>query len=224
MTARERRLRELGLLPASTGTGRPLPRPPLGVVAVLGGAGLALVVGGLLGAVLGAAAIVGVLRIVPRLESRSTRSRRARLAAQAPEVLDLLAACLTSGAPVQAAVAATADAVDEPCRTLLRQVAARLRLGAEAEVAWRAVALEPPLAPLAAAAERSARTGATLAAGLPVVAADLRARRRADVEAAARTVGVRLTAPLGLLFLPAFVLLGVVPVVASLLPTVLLPG
>jgi hypothetical protein len=35
------------------------------------------------------------------------------------------------------------------------------------------------------------------------------------VEARVRSAGVRLTAPLGLAFLPAFVLLGVVPVVAA---------
>ena len=63
---------------------------------------------------------------------------------------------------------------------------------------------------------RSADSGAALATLLPRVAADLRERRRSTVEIAVRGVGVRLTAPLGLAFLPAFVLLGVVPVVAAL--------
>jgi hypothetical protein len=44
----------------------------------------------------------------------------------------------------------------------------------------------------------------------------MRARARAEVEARAKTVEVRAAAPLGACFLPAFVLLGVVPLVAGL--------
>jgi hypothetical protein len=44
---------------------------------------------------------------------------------------------------------------------------------------------------------------------------ELRARERAGVEARAKTVEVKAAAPLGVCFLPAFVLLGVVPMVAG---------
>ena len=210
------------LLPAPEPRGRPGRRPlPLPAVAVVGGLGLALLVGGVLGLLLGAGAAVLVLRVVPRLESRSGRRRRTAIAAQAPEVLDLLAACLASGATIQGAVAATATAVDDPVAGVLHQVVAQLRLGAGPATAWAAVAAEAPLEPLAAAVARASDSGAALSDALPLVADDLRARRRSEVEAAARRVGVRLTAPLGLAFLPAFVLLGVVPVVASLVSGVL---
>ena len=76
-------------------------------------------------------------------------------------------------------------------------------------------------APLAVAVARSADSGAALVDALATAADDLRAQRRSQVEADARKVGVRLTAPLGLAFLPAFVLLGVVPVVVSLVSGVL---
>ena len=47
-------------------------------------------------------------------------------------------------------------------------------------------------------------------------AAELAARARADVEDRARRVGVRAAVPLGLCLLPAFLLIGIVPVVAGL--------
>ncbi len=48
------------------------------------------------------------------------------------------------------------------------------------------------------------------------LAAEARADRAARGQAAAERAGVLAVAPLGLCFLPAFVLLGVVPVVAGL--------
>jgi hypothetical protein len=47
------------------------------------------------------------------------------------------------------------------------------------------------------------------------LAEDLRRRDRADVESRARSVGVKAALPLGLCLLPAFVLVGVVPLVAG---------
>ena len=44
---------------------------------------------------------------------------------------------------------------------------------------------------------------------------DLRRASRADVESRARAVGVKAAVPLGVCLLPAFVLVGVVPLVAG---------
>jgi pilus assembly protein TadC len=60
-----------------------------------------------------------------------------------------------------------------------------------------------------------------MAGALGRVAADLRAARRADAEAAAQRLGVLVVLPLGLCFLPAFLLTGVVPVVVAVLGDVL---
>lgn len=215
--ARPARDRWRGLFPPAERPGR-LPRSlPVSLVAVVGGAGVALFVGGWWGGALGVATWAMVRRLLPRLEPAAARRRRQALAAQAADVLDLLVACLASGSTVPAAVEATAAAVAAPASEVLRVVAAQLRLGADPVTAWAPVAAEPPLAALATSVARSADSGAALADALADAADELRARRRAEVESAARRIGVRLTAPLGLAFLPAFVLLGIVPVVASLI-------
>jgi pilus assembly protein TadC len=53
------------------------------------------------------------------------------------------------------------------------------------------------------------------------IADDLRAARHADVEAAAQRAGVLIVLPLGLCFLPAFVLAGIAPVIVAVLGDVL---
>jgi hypothetical protein len=55
-----------------------------------------------------------------------------------------------------------------------------------------------------------------VAAVVERLADDLAETGRAEVEQRARTVGVRAAVPLGLCLLPAFLLLGIVPLVASL--------
>ena len=57
---------------------------------------------------------------------------------------------------------------------------------------------------------------APVATAVSRLADDVRAEGRSAAEQAARRVGVLAVAPLGLCFLPAFVLLGVVPVVIDL--------
>ena len=58
-------------------------------------------------------------------------------------------------------------------------------------------------------------TGSLLVESLLVHAEVARQERHGQVEAAARRVGVRSVMPLMLCFIPAFLLLGVVPTVAS---------
>ena len=101
-------------------------------------------------------------------------------------------------------------------RSALAPVTAALRLGADPTRAWLMVGSVESLAPIADAVVRSARSGAPLARLLSRLADDLRRDHHRSVEVAARAAGVRAVAPLALCFLPAFLLLGVVPVVASL--------
>jgi Flp pilus assembly protein TadB len=130
--------------------------------------------------------------------------------------LDLIAVALRGGQPVPAALLLAAPAAGDRLAASLTQVAGLLRLGAEPAEAWRAVADDRALGQLAQVACRSSTSGIRLAGGLEQLADDLRAEFRALAEARAQRAGVIAMAPLGLCFLPAFVCLGVIPVIIGI--------
>ena len=70
-------------------------------------------------------------------------------------------------------------------------------------------------------ARRSARSGASLADAVAELAEAERASAEDAAAAAAERAGVLISGPLGLCFLPAFVCLGIVPVVIGLAGNVL---
>jgi Flp pilus assembly protein TadB len=191
-------------------------------VAVLAGIATVAVLGGTGGVVAGVLVTVVVLAVLARLEPLARRRHREAMERQAPLVVDLVAACLVSGAPLERSLDVAAAAVGPPASDTLVRAISALHLGAEPAVVWAEVACEDALAPLARAVARSQQTGAPLSSLLPRVADQARALHRARAEARIRTAAVRLTAPLGAAFLPAFVLLGVVPVVASWVGALLL--
>ncbi|WP_211258709.1 type II secretion system F family protein [Spirillospora albida] len=180
-------------------------------------------VGGVVGLVLGALIGAAVWYSFGRSERAERKRRRARLIADLPVAVDLLAACLRGGTPWHEAVEAVADAVGGPLGEEFRSVAARIRLGADPAAAWLTLAKEPTLAPLARAAVRGVSSGAALAPSLSRLARDQRRVARTAAAARARAVGVRALAPLGLCFLPSFVLLALVPAIAGIATTILLP-
>jgi Flp pilus assembly protein TadB len=207
---------------ARPATARRRPQPAtLGAFAAA--AAVSVIVGGWLGIVLALPAAVVSHRLLRRLELPEARERRDREAADLPIAADLLAATLKAGAPVDRAAAAVADALQGPLGKRLATVARTLRLGAEPDEAWRHLdhrAL-PGGQRLARAAVRSSASGAALAGTLIRLADDLRADRAAAVEARARRAGVLIVLPLGLCFLPAFILAGLVPVIVAVLGDVL---
>lgn len=177
--------------------------------------------GGVLGAVAAVVIVVIVPRLLGRLESRSDRARREALDRQAPLLADLLAATLSSGATFRSALGAVATAVGEPTSSALRPAITAIDLGADPVEAWRASGASGAHALVIDAVVRAAESGAPVSKVLARLADDLRREHRVVVEVAARSAGVRAVAPLAACFLPAFVLLGVVPVVASLAGAVL---
>jgi len=129
-------------------------------------------------------------------------------------VLDLCAAAVRGGAAVPTALVATGRHLPGPEGRALVHVGTALGLGASWQSAWAGV--PPSVAALGRALDAGRGAGASPGPQLRAAAARLRRERRARVRAAAGALGVRLTLPLGLCFLPAFVLLGLVPVVVGL--------
>ncbi|MBI1352209.1 MAG: hypothetical protein GC156_13975 [Actinomycetales bacterium] len=201
------------------GRGRDGPRA-VGRHRVLAGAvagvAVTLVLGWPLGPPVGLACLVLLPRWLGRLEPMVTRRRREALERQAPLLADLLAATLAAGAGTRAAVHAVAEAFDEPGAAALRPVVIALDLGADVPEAWRLVDDGGAWSSIVESVVRATTTGAPLASTLAAVANDLRRERRRAVDVAARAAGVRAVGPLAACFLPAFLLLGVVPVVVSL--------
>jgi Flp pilus assembly protein TadB len=193
------------------------------IAAVLAGLACAVLLGGFVGLVAGAGVAVACARLLAGLEPKAVRERRARLIADLPVAVDLLAACLRGGGSWDESVVAVAAALGGPVGAELRWVAAQIRLGADPAATWLVLADEPALAGLARAAARASVSGSALAPMLARLAQNQRRSAQAEAAARARSAGVRAVAPLGLCFLPAFVLIGIVPAVAGIATEVLLP-
>ncbi|TGA83450.1 type II secretion system F family protein, partial [Streptomyces sp. MZ04] len=135
---------------------------------------------------------------------------------QLPLAADLLAACVAAGAGPVVAAQAVGEALKGPVGERLARGAAEVRLGSEPADAWRILASIPGAAALARLLERAGESGAPAAEPVARLAADCRAERGRTAMAAARRAGVLMTAPVGLCFLPAFIAVGVLPVVIGL--------
>lgn len=189
-------------------------RLPLSLLTAVAGA---VVLGGPLAPVGGLAAGAGCWVVIARAEPAERRERREDVRRSLPHVVALFAAALRSGAAPGPALSLVAEALPGPATDAARAVAARLDLGVEPSQAWRGLAGEPGLASWGRAMARAHETGAPVVGVVDRLADDLAREARAQVEDAARTVGVRAAVPLGLCLLPAFLLIGIVPLVAGLL-------
>ncbi|MFY0408797.1 type II secretion system F family protein [Solicola sp. PLA-1-18] len=176
------------------------------------------------GLVLAALAGLGVRTWVSRLESGAVRRRREQVTRDLPLAVDLVVAALAAGRPPSLALRAAGEAVGGPLADDLARACARIDLGADHLEVWHELGRDPALGPLGRAFARAARTGASVVDVLDHLADDLRRRRRGAAQEVARSVGVRTAAPLGLCFLPAFVLVAIVPAVAAVFSTAVGPA
>ncbi|RBY78075.1 type II secretion protein F [Blastococcus sp. TF02-09] len=188
------------------------------LAAALGGAG-ALLTGGTAGVVVGGVLAVGVERVLRARAPDEEAADRVLLVRDLPAACDLLGVCLSAGLPVEGALEAVGGAVGGPLGEQLRSVAALSRLGADPRRAWAEVPVE--LAGLGRVLVRAGESGATVAGSLRTLAAESRATARAATQAAVQRAGVWVLAPLGACFLPAFLCLGVAPLVLGIAEDVL---
>ena len=159
--------------------------------------------------------LTGVVLALGWLEPSAARVRQQRLVLEAPQALELLAACLAVGTPTRHACAAVVATFDGPVAEDLQQVLAAVELGVPDSQAWLALADHGQLGPAAVDLARSVESGTRMVAALRAHAETARERRRAALQQAARGVGVRSVLPMMTCFIPAFLLLGVVPTVVS---------
>ncbi|MDO5724413.1 MAG: type II secretion system F family protein [Flaviflexus sp.] len=129
-------------------------------------------------------------------------------------IIDLVGALISAGAAIPVALESLGQCLPPGAEATEAATAGKaLLLGASWEEAWGE---EPRLARLAAALEPAWQDGAPPVILLQRAAGAVRARRMKDAQEAAGRLSVRLVLPLGLCFLPAFFLIGVVPIVLSL--------
>ena len=144
--------------------------------------------------------------------------------------LDVLAVCLAAGMAVSTAAAATAPSAPALLARVLRRAADLLALGADPAVAWSTPpslpsgSLDPQTDALLRLARRSSISGVALAEAVAALASQCRQDAVHAAAAAAERAAVLIAGPLGLCFLPAFVCLGIIPVVAGLAGDVLQSG
>ncbi|MDT0385835.1 type II secretion system F family protein [Streptomyces dubilierae] len=228
MEARRRRRmrRRLAELSAREADAAPVRRPALRraartwlVPVGVGCAGWALV-GGLTGAAVGVAGAVGTWRWRLRQETAARADPGgpdlAEAARQLPLAADLLAACIAAGAGPVVAAQAVGEALGGPVGDALARGAAEVRLGGEPGAAWRRLAGLPGAGGLARLLERADVSGLPAAVPVARLAAEARADWGRAATARARRAGVMVSAPVGLCFLPAFIAVGVLPVVIGL--------
>ena len=213
-----RRLRAPGALPAA------VPRAdrdwlrrwrPLWMV--LAGVAAGAFLGGPSGLVAAPVAAVATWLVIQRSEPAAVRHDREIARRDLPHVVGLLADALRSGQSPADALAVVVTALPGPATARLGEVVPRLRLGLDPLSVWTDVAADPALGPLGRALARAHRTGAPVVPAVERLADELSRSARAEVEDRARAVGVKAAVPLGLCLLPAFVVIGIVPVVAGLM-------
>ncbi|GAA0648839.1 type II secretion system F family protein [Streptomyces thermocarboxydovorans] len=178
-----------------------------------------VLVGGLAGVAVGLACAAGLWRWRLRQEAAGTRQRAreaARAERQLPLAADLLAACIAAGAGPVTAAQAVGETLSGPVGDALARGAAEVRLGGEPAAAWQRLATLPGARSLARLLERADVSGLPLAAPVARLAAETRAEWARAATARARRAAVVVSAPVGLCFLPAFVAVGVLPVVIGL--------
>ena len=188
--------------PEPSGVRRPLAMAAVAAIAALVLVGTPWWIAG----VLAAGAVVGA------------RARRVESTApdELPVTADLMAACMFAGAGVSDALAAALCAAGPWLRAQGDPVVFALRAGERPEDAWAHWLTDVRLAPIARTCMRTAGSGAAAASELTRVAARLRTAQRASRQQRVARASVWIVLPLGTCFLPAFVAVGVVPLVVSL--------
>lgn len=154
---------------------------------------------------------------VRRLPARIRSGRAIPAGAEDAWTVDLLAALLAAGLDPTGALRACGTCGSGQTARCFAAAATVAQTGVAAHAALARQRSESVvIAKVAAALHRSAHSGGSVSDALHRVAAWARAEEAARRQAAAERAGVLIAGPLGACFLPAFVCLGIAPVVIGL--------
>ncbi len=142
---------------------------------------------------------------------RSQRQWDEGMEADLAIVCDLIAAALDAGASIPRALGCLGECAGHP---ELMLVSKRLTLGLDWDLVWDECPQK--YQPIADVLREAWLRGAAVDQQLRSYGEMARKKRLADARAGAEELGVRLVVPVGLLMLPAFMCLGVVPVLVTL--------
>lgn len=130
--------------------------------------------------------------------------------------LELYVACVQAGLYPAAAVGAVAESATATRGRAWEQTATMLNMGIPTAQAWAPIANVHGLEGVSALAQTSSKSGASMESGLRHIAQQLREGAQAHATAKAERAGVFIAMPLTVCFLPAFFVLGLVPVLYQL--------
>jgi tight adherence protein C len=175
-----------------------------------------------------AAAVVGTAAVTAGPFRRRQRARRhgRQVDAALPDAVEMLVLVIQAGLTPSQALTVASELVPAPLRPAFAAIDHRLQRGQRLADALGALPdhLGPAAAPLADAIAAADRYGLPLAPMLDRLADDARASRRRLSDTYARTLSVRLSFPLVVCTLPAFVLLAIVPALLGALSSLRQPG
>jgi pilus assembly protein TadC len=184
-----------------------------------------VVVGGVAGWLLAAAGAYGVTWWMRRRDAGDAeaeeRDRARGEAQQLPLAAELMAACLAAGSGPAQAADAVGSSLGGPLGIRLVRTSTELRLGAEPATAWAHFASLPGSDGFVGSMARAGTAGVPAVEQVTRLTGELRARQAREASARARRAAVLVTGPLGLCFLPAFLAVGVAPVVMGLAQSLL---
>lgn len=130
--------------------------------------------------------------------------------------IELFAACVESGLAVHTTTSVVAEAATSETAHVWQSVHQLTAVGIADREAFRELRNYDGFSELASIIESARESGARIAPRCRELAASVRADANDHARAAAERAGVLIALPLAVCFLPAFILLGLAPVVISL--------
>jgi len=155
------------------------------------------------------------------VEKRQRRKIRTATPLEVSSFIDRFALCMSAGLGVSESLDRSSSVGPDSLQHDIESVVTAMRLGQTVDGALLSLAeSQPQLSAFADIVSRSHRSGAPLAESVDSLNDFTRQAITSDATRRIRSVGVKAVLPLGLCFLPAFVLLAIVPVIVGLVKNI----